>query len=225
MFPLPNQNVLVFHSLEFIFRILPISLLLCALVPGNGFTGILLLGSLLLYWAAEPSFVWLLAAVLLVNYMLAWWIGCCKGKGLRRFFLVLSVLCDFGLLFAFKCSALPFSKENGAMPLGISFYIFRAVSYVADVYTGQCAPELSPFKLAAYLYMFPVMASGPITRYGQVNGQLKKNMSLSKLEAGIRLFIAGLASKVLIADRIGILWHEIQVIGFESICLCADAVF
>lgn len=177
----------------------------------------MLLGSLLLYWAAEPSFVWLLAAVLLVNYMLAWWIGCCKGKGLRRFFLVLSVLCDFGLLFAFKCSALPFSKENGAMPLGISFYIFRAVSYVADVYTGQCAPELSPFKLAAYLYMFPVMASGPITRYGQVNGQLKKNMSLSKLEAGLRLFIAGLASKVLIADRIGILWHEIQVIGFESI--------
>lgn len=217
VFSLPNQNVLVFHSLEFIFRILPICLLLCALMPGTGFSGILLLGSLLLYWMAEPSLIWLLLAVLFVNYMLAWWIGCCERKGLRRFFLALSVLCDFGLLFGFKCAAFPFWKENGAMPLGISFYIFRAVSYVADVYTGQSSPELSPFKLAVYLYMFPVMASGPITRYGQISVQLEKNMSLSNLEKGLRLFITGLASKVLIADRIGILWHEIQVIGFESI--------
>lgn len=108
VFSLPNQNVLVFHSLEFIFRILPICLLLCALMPGTGFSGILLLGSLLLYWMAEPSLIWLLLAVLFVNYMLAWWIGCCERKGLRRFFLALSVLCDFGLLFGFKCAAFPF---------------------------------------------------------------------------------------------------------------------
>lgn len=214
---MPNQNVLVFHSPEFIFRILPIFLLLCALVPGSGFSGILLSGSLLLYWMVEPSFVWLLAAVLLVNYMLAWWMGCCKGKGLRRLLLIVSVLCDFGLLFGFKYSAFSFWELNGAMPLGISFYIFRAVSYMADVYTGACDPELSPFRLATYLYMFPVMASGPITRYAQVRGQLEKKMSLARLEDGLRLFIVGLASKVLIADRIGLLWHEVQVIGFESI--------
>lgn len=217
MFSLPNQNVIVFNSLEFIFRILPISVLLCALIPGTGFRCVLLLLSLLLYWMAEPSFIWLLFAVLLVNYMLAWWMGCCKGKTGRRLFLILSLLCDFGLLAGFKFSLFPFLSGNGVMPLGISFYIFRAAAYTADVYMEKVPPELSPFKLCLYLYMFPVMASGPITRYGQISGQLEKNMSLAGVEEGLRIFIAGLASKVLLADRIGILWHEIQVIGFESI--------
>lgn len=217
VFPLPNQNVIVFNSLEFIFRILPVSVLLCALVPGIGFSGVLLFLSLLLYWMADPSFIWLLLAVWLINYMLAWWMGCCRGKTGRRLFLILSVFCDFGLLFGFKFSLFPFLTGSGAIPLGISFYIFRAVSYTADVYTGKIPPELSPFKLCIYLYMFPVMASGPITRYGQISGQLKKNMAPYKVEEGLHTFIVGLAFKVLLADRIGILWHEIQVIGFESI--------
>lgn len=217
VFTLPNQNVIIFNSPEFIFRILPVSVLLCALIPKGGFSGVLLLVSLLLYWMADPSFIWLLFTVLLVNYMLAWWMGCCEGKGWRRLFLILSVLCDFGLLACFKFSLLPFWGGNGAMPLGISFYIFRAAAYMADVYTGKIRPELSPFKLCLYLYMFPVMASGPITRYGQISGQLEKRMSLAGVEEGLRIFIAGLASKVLLADRISILWHEIQVIGFESI--------
>ena len=108
MFSLPNQNVIVFNSLEFIFRILPISVLLCTLIPGTGFRCVLLLLSLLLYWMAEPSFIWLLFAALLVNYMLAWWMGCCKGKTGRRLFLILSLLCDFGLLASFKFSLFPF---------------------------------------------------------------------------------------------------------------------
>ena len=146
--------MIVFNSLEFIFRILPVSVLLCALVPGAGFSWVLLLLSLLLYWIADPSFIWLLMAVLFVNYLLAWWIGCCRGKAGRRLFLILSVVCDFGLLFGFKFSLFPFLAGGGVMPLGISFYIFRAVSYTADVCSGKVRPELSPFKLCLYLYMF-----------------------------------------------------------------------
>ena len=134
VFTLPNQNVIVFNSPEFIFRILPVSVLLCALIPKGGFSGVLLLISLLLYWMADPSFIWLLFTALLVNYMLAWWMGCCEGKGWRRLFLILSVLYDFGLLACFKFSLLPFWGGNGAMPLGISFYIFRAAAYYTNIY-------------------------------------------------------------------------------------------
>lgn len=66
--------------------------------------------------------------------------------------------------------------------------------------------------------MFPKLISGPITRYGEVKDSLyNRTFTMQGLEDGMKLFVLGLAAKVLLADRVGILWHEVQVTGFESI--------
>lgn len=66
--------------------------------------------------------------------------------------------------------------------------------------------------------MFPKLVSGPITRYSQVREQLhKRKFGLEGLQAGLKTFTIGLAAKVLLADRLGLLWREVQVTGFESI--------
>ena len=73
-------------------------------------------------------------------------------------------------------------------------------------------------KFATYVIMFPKLISGPITRYGDISDSLtERTFTVRGLEDGMKLFILGLAAKVLLADRVGILWHEVQVTGFESI--------
>jgi len=234
-----KQNILVFQSFDFMVFVLPVFLLLYLLVPAKFFVHILFFGSLLMYWVAAPKGLFLLVLVLLVNYslgILIGWVADQKEKegelqaarGGRKDrvqeadyrkegLLLLAALFNFGILFFLKFH---FDK-NGAeipLPLGVSFYIFRSMSYIADVYSGKVKAEINLEKFGAFLCMFPVLGAGPITRYGEIQPQLKKRrFTLSGFEAGLKLFIAGLGAKVLLADRIGILWNEVQVIGFESI--------
>jgi alginate O-acetyltransferase complex protein AlgI len=105
-----------------------------------------------------------------------------------------------------------------ALPLGISFYTFQIVSYIVDVYRGEIEAEKSLLRLGLYLCMFPQLTSGPIVKYSVVSAQLKSRRdTIENLESGLKLFTIGLGFKVLIADRIGLLWNDIQTIGFESI--------
>ena len=104
------------------------------------------------------------------------------------------------------------------LPVGISFYTFQILSYQIDVYRGEVSREDSFLKFATYVSMFPKLISGPITRYGDISDSLtERTFTVRGLEDGMKLFILGLAAKGLLADRVGILWHEVQVTGFESI--------
>jgi alginate O-acetyltransferase complex protein AlgI len=104
------------------------------------------------------------------------------------------------------------------LPLGISFYTFQAVSYVVDAYKSQGKNNSSLLQFAAYLTMFPKLVSGPIVSYGDMEEQLTdRKFSFFKFEKGLKLFTVGLGMKVLLANRLGILWNDIQTIGFESI--------
>ncbi len=86
------------------------------------------------------------------------------------------------------------------------------------MYRGEVSGEYSFLKFATYVIMFPKLISGPITRYGEVKDSLTTGLfTMQGLEDGMKLFVLGLAAKVLLADRVGILWHEVQVTGFESI--------
>ncbi len=108
--------------------------------------------------------------------------------------------------------------DSAGLPLGISFYTFQILSYLIDVYRGEVRREKSFLKFATYVVMFPKLISGPITRYGEISEALQSRTFTARgLENGMKLFILGLAAKVLLADRVGILWHDVQVTGFESI--------
>ena len=127
--------------------------------------------------------------------------------------LVAAIIGNVGILALYK-----YISELGGLPLGISFYTFQVLSYLIDVYRGDQRKEMSFLSFATYIVMFPQLMSGPIVTYGEVRRELNsREFTLAGLQEGLKVFTAGLALKVLLADRIGILWNEVQITGFESI--------
>ena len=111
-----------------------------------------------------------------------------------------------------------FTNIADALPLGISFYTFQIAAYIIDVYRGVIPAERSVILLGTYLTMFPQLVAGPIINYSEVRASLRKRaITLEDFEEGLKLLIMGLGAKVVIADRIGMLWNSIQTIGFSSI--------
>lgn len=207
---------MVFSSFEFLFRFLPVFLLIYYITPQKFKNFILFAGSIAFYTVGEAEYVILLFACVLVNYLFGrlMYRGIDEGRGTKQnVLLLISLFYNFGLLFFFKYSGL--TKE---LPLGISFYTFQIVAYVIDVYLGKIPAEKSFIKLGTYLTMFPQLIAGPIINYSEVRARLNvRRVSLEQFEEGLKTLFIGLGSKVIIADRIGLLWNNIQTIGFSSI--------
>jgi alginate O-acetyltransferase complex protein AlgI len=91
-----------------------------------------------------------------------------------------------------------------ALPVGISFYTFQAISYLADVHRGDVVPQRNPLYFGAYLAMFPQLIAGPIVRYETIAAELsQRRENLQEFAAGVRRFAIGLGKKVLIANTMG----------------------
>ncbi|MFR8145278.1 MAG: MBOAT family O-acyltransferase [Clostridia bacterium] len=107
---------------------------------------------------------------------------------------------------------------NLLLPIGISFYTFQSISYIVDIYNEKCKPANSIIRYAMYVLMFPQLISGPIVTYKDINKELNnRKESLTNIKVGAKYFILGLGFKVLLANRIGCLWNDINMIGVESI--------
>lgn len=201
-------------------------------MPARFRNAVLFLGSLCFYAWGDLKYLVLILISILVNYLAVREMK--RNKVYSRIWLIAALLFNFGILFFFKY--INFAIENInvplralthgtdiatlqlGLPLGISFYTFQAVSYVIDIYRGDCKENPNLFRFATYLVMFPKLVSGPIAAYGDMGEQLEeRRYGLFKFEKGLKLFVVGLGMKVLIANRIGILWNDIQTIGFESI--------
>ena len=217
-----GENSLVFSSLEFLFRFLPVFLAAFYLTPPRYRNVTLFAGSILLYACAQPQYVLLLLAVTALNYLVGIRAEAAAGIRHRRKrravmlgWLLLAGAADLGILVFFKIMG---ASGNLALPLGLSFYTFKLVSYQADVFRGRIEAEMSFWRFASYICMFPQITSGPIMRYEDASGSLRGERVLPEQFAeGLRLLVLGLAAKVLLADRLGILWNDIRTIGFESI--------
>lgn len=207
---------MVFSSFEFLFRFLPIFLFFYYTAPKRWKNFILFAGSIVFYTAGEAEYVLLLFVCVIVNYLFGriMYLNIDEGRGPRQKLLLILALCyDFGVLFFFKYSGL-----TDKLPLGISFYTFQIAAYIIDVYRGKVPAEKSFVKLGTYLTMFPQLIAGPIINYLEVRVSLKyRTVSLADFEDGLKTLIIGLGAKVIIADRIGLLWNNIQSIGFASI--------
>ena len=218
-----------FSGLEFIFRFLPVFLIIYWIIPSRYRDALLFAGSLVFYAFGAKLFVILLFLLVLVNYVLGemvWVMPGRRRKVQQRQMLVTIVTVDVIVLIVFKILAL--KVKASLLPLGLSFYIFKMISYQADLYLGRMRRRPSFMQAAAYFTMFPQIAQGPIMRFSQgwiekptnVRRQtvyIERSVSLAKVEDGICFFAMGLGMKLLIADRLGILWNEIIKIGFESI--------
>lgn len=98
------------------------------------------------------------------------------------------------------------------MPLGLSYYSFKLISYQADVYRGKVCAERNFIDFSVYAVLFPQMLVGPIMRYSEAQEELhqpKTRCTLEKFTDGACLFVFGLAKKVILADSIGKLWLDV----------------
>lgn len=205
---------MVFSSMNFIFRFLPLFLAVYFLVP-NRFRNWVLLGGSLCFYAygtlGHPLYTALLLLSGAAAYLTGLGIDRSAGARGRRLCLLAGLGYSLSLLAFFK-------YLQPVMPLGISFYTFQVCSYMIDVYRGTICAEHSPFRMMMYVCMFPQLLSGPLIRYQAVSGELKgRHHSLAGFEEGLRIFTAGLGMKVLIANQAGNLWNQTRTIGFESI--------
>lgn len=104
------------------------------------------------------------------------------------------------------------------LPVGISFYTFQAISYLADVYRKTAEYEPSFVNFAMYISMFPQLIAGPIVTYSSIRKEIsRRSHSMRAVEEGLKTFTIGLGLKVLLANRLGGLWNEAGTVGYESI--------
>jgi D-alanyl-lipoteichoic acid acyltransferase DltB (MBOAT superfamily) len=205
----------LFPSITFLFYFLPLFALLYCLAPGITAKNIVLLAASLLFYAwGEPRFVMLLAFQIVLNYGFALLIGVSAGQR-RRIAVAAGVAANLALLGIFKYAdfavgsfnavfgANAFTLPGIALPLGISFFTFHAISYLVDVHRGGVKANRSLLEVAVYIAMFPQLIAGPIIRYHTISRRLgARRMTLGRVSAGSRIFVIGLAQKVLIADEV-----------------------
>ena len=201
------------------FRFLVIFLAVYYVVPKRLQNVVLFLGSLVFYGFGQWQFLPVLFGLTVINFGFGRWLSSGKKRGYQRSYLlprfVIVFAFDAVVLLLFKYLAL--ALDPSWLPLGISFYIFKMISFQSDAYNGKIPPNVRFFEAAAYFTMFPQVTQGPIMRFHVEDFRKPHRLSLLHLEQGLEYFVVGMGMKILLADRLAILWNEIQKIGFESI--------
>ncbi|WP_454684060.1 MBOAT family O-acyltransferase [Ancylobacter moscoviensis] len=207
---------MVFSSVSFLFYFLPAFLICYFAVPGLRAKNLVLLAfSLVFYaWGGLANVV-VLAVSIVANYFFALLIDT-RLERWRLRMLGLAVAANLAGLIAFKYAG--FLAENlnlllpegaqlpvvhPALPLGISFFTFHAISYLVDVYRHKARANGRFEEIAVYITMFPQLVAGPIVRYSTIAHRIRaRRTTLGRVSAGLRIFVIGLSWKVLIADEV-----------------------
>ncbi len=223
---------MVFSSLIFLYLFLPVCLLCCGLFsvctknPRHKIemqNAVLIVFSLLFYAWGEPSYIILLLASVLINYLLGLWMGHCKDKineTAAKAVMIFTLVFNLGLLGVFKYSGflvenlnllpmihLPVPKLR--LPIGISFYTFQILSYQIDLYWDKVERQRNPFHFLLYISMFPQLVAGPIVRYSTVAAEIAdRRITLTEFSAGLSRFTVGLAKKVILSNHLSVIVED-----------------
>lgn len=225
---------MVFSSTIFLCVYLPLVLLGYYICPKKGRNLFLLIASLVFYAWGEPKYVFLMIFSILVNYIFGRLMDKKRGRQKRmKLLLVLSVVIDLGLLSVFKYTDFIITNVNAifgssfdllkiALPIGISFYTFQAMSYTIDVYRNDVRVQKNLIDFGMYITMFPQLIAGPIVRYADVQDQLaERSVTTADFSEGVMRFVVGLGKKVLLANQMGAVWSEIYALGGDVSALMA----
>lgn len=221
---------MVFSSILFIFRFLPFALGIYFLTPKKYKNLSLLILSLIFYSWGEAKYFVIMISSIIVDYFVSRGIEKYRdNKKIKIALLCVSVCFNLGMLFFFKyfnffidninsILGLTLAHVKITLPLGISFYTFQTMSYTIDVFKGKVEAEKNIISFGAFVCLFPQLIAGPIVKYTDINKELNnRSVNINQIEEGIELFILGLGRKVLIANNIGMLWSEVEKIGFNNI--------
>jgi alginate O-acetyltransferase complex protein AlgI len=220
---------MAFTSHIFLFYFLPALLVLYYIVPRRLLVvrNLLLLAAGYVFYAwLSPWFAVLLGGMTAVNYVSSRWIAAAEVRRTRLLLTACAVAIDLAVLGFFKymgffqgnlnhvlalagADVLPMLKL--ILPVGISFYTFKVISYIVDAYRGQSPPGRSLLDFACYVSFFPQLLSGPIQRYGTIDPKseptpsfadqlVAREHTLDTFSWGTALFMLGFAKKILLAN-------------------------
>lgn len=210
---------MVFSSILFLWILLPVVLAAYYLPQFCSKTGnclkfqnvMLVVFSLFFYAWGEPKYIFLMLLSVLINYSFGLLI---ERKQQKLLLLVTCVAANLLILGYFKYfnffveiwnglagSTVQLSVRTVALPIGISFYTFQALSYVVDVYRGENRAQKSFLNMMLYISFFPQLIAGPIVKYHDIEQQIEnRKTTLSGFSYGIKRFILGLGKKVILAN-------------------------
>ena len=224
---------MLFSSITFLFYFLPILLVVYYLIPSRNMwlrNIVLLIASLIFYSWGEPVYVFLMLYSACFNWFMAGQIEYEKRRGgSGRKNLIFTIAVNLAILSFFKYFGFVMDNINAifglhihytalALPIGISFYTFQALSYILDVYKGKVRAQNSLFKFTLYLSFFPQLIAGPIVKYRDIKKQLaKRDNDLTAFGDGAARFVLGLGKKVLLANNLGALHHAVLALPDSNI--------
>lgn len=171
--------------------------------------------SLYFYYKSSAECCFILLGVCLSDYLLGNWLGWLEAKWARRMVVALNVIVNVSMLVYFKYFNLlastwaemagqPFDPLDIVLPAGISFFTFRSISYIVDIYRGEIEPERNLLDYIFFLTFFPPLLAGPVVRAKDMLPQIKARpvATSAMVSEGMFLIMAGLVKKVVIADYI-----------------------
>ena len=218
---------MVFSSILFITRFLPLVLAIYFIVPKRIRNLVLFLSSILFYAWGEPVYILLMCFTITVDYVFGIIIDkqiSAGKKNKAKVSLVAAVAINLLLLGYFKYANFTISTINSltgagiaairlALPIGISFYTFQSLSYVIDVYRGDTKVQKNILDFGTYVTLFPQLIAGPIVRYRTVAEEMQGRVeNRADFARGISRFIFGLGKKVLLANNAGLLWDSVNAL-------------
>lgn len=201
-----------FCSTEFLFCFLPAFLAVYYCFPQRFRNGLLFFGGIVFYWLGFGSSfrqTGLLLALVTVTYIMGIGLGR-QAKPLR-----------LGLCLGTLLAVLVFFKlyQGGALlSAGMSFFLFQMAAYLMEIYGGSIPSEQGLVYYGAQILLFPKLLSGPLCSPKELWQQLWGRGYLPEnLHRGLQELILGVAMKTILADRLGGLWSQAGVVGYESI--------
>lgn len=217
---------MLFSSIIFLSIFFPSLVFIYFIVRKSFRNYILLIYSLMFYGWGEPRYLSVMLGIILINYLAAILIDKSKKK---KIILICDILLNLSVLVYFKyfnfiIYNINKIRENNfpmldiVMPIGISFFIFQAISYVFDVYRDEVPVQKNIYKLTLYISFFPQLIAGPIVKYHEVQKEIEnRNENLDDIYLGLFRFSMGLGKKVLIANTLGEVANKIFMLNLNVI--------
>lgn len=200
-----------FASFGFIFRFLPIFMILYFVAPEKMKNLVLFLGSLVFYAWGDRKILAILLISIVCDYLLALVMGICKEKWQKGIFLFAGVILNLFIIVSSH-------QSTWVIPAGSLIYGLQAISYLTEVFRGSVQPQKNFIRLGVYISMFPQMNLGPVVRYKDIEQQLaNRRVEVEKVKDGLIRFIVGLSKKVLLSNTICVFWNTVSAANPEDL--------
>lgn len=208
-------------SISFVFGALPIFLILYFFSKPQYRIYEILVFSAWFYYVNDPQRLKYMIALIIANYLISLAISYNKAR-IGKIAFIIGILGNVGVLFLYKYFSFTVNvinqvgnlqiqtKERGMM-VGLSFFIFSLISYLADVYRNDITAPRNPVKFADYILMFPKILMGPIVRYSDIAGSFDElKLQPDDIGTGSKRFLEGFFKKIIVADNLAILVSQVN---------------